>query len=66
SSDWADKIFSNLIQPTGRTIGIFTRYTENYAYLRSRKQGFFEMAEAKSGWIPLRFHHRIDTKKGNG
>ena len=27
---------------------------------------FFEMAEAKSGWIPLRFHHRIDTKKGNG
>lgn len=22
------------------------------------------MAEAKSGWIPFRFHHRIDTKKG--
>jgi len=49
-----------------KTIDIFGRYTENYAYLCFRKQGFFEMAEAKSGWIPLCFHHRIDAKKGNG
>jgi hypothetical protein len=31
-----------------KTIGIFYRYTENSAYLYSLKQGFFEMAEAKS------------------
>ncbi|RLT75129.1 hypothetical protein D7V78_00975 [Parabacteroides distasonis] len=49
-----------------RTIDIFGRYTENYAYLCSRKQVFFEMAEAKSGWFHVSFSMSFDTKKGNG
>lgn len=46
-----------------RTIGIFDRYTENYAYLRSRKQGFFEMAEAKSTRFRYVFTTGLTLKK---
>ena len=49
-----------------KTIGIFYRYTENSAYLYSLKQGFFEMAEAKSEKFHVSFSMSFDTKKGNG
>ena len=38
-----------------RTTGIFERYMENYAYLCSREQEFFDMAEVNLGGFPLHF-----------